>query len=222
MKAIALNAEIRKVIGKKIAKLRKDGLLPVTVYGKDIKSESLTVPVKDFAIVYKQAGETGLVDLKYGKDSKHCLISDVQVHPLTRQILHVQFHAVKLTEKIKAKVPLELVGDSQAVINNTGLLLHTLNEVEVEALPADLPDKIDVDVSGLAEINQQITVGDLKVSVEILTPKEELIVKVVPAVSEEAKKEEAEKAAAEAAKVAEAVSTTPTTPEPTPNSDQPA
>lgn len=200
MKAVPLNAEVRKVIGKKIAKLRKEGLLPVTVYGKDIKSESLMVPVKDFILVYKQAGETGLVDLKYGKDSQHCLISDVQIHPLTRQILHVQFHAVKLTEKIKAKVPLELVGDSPAVANNTGLLLHTLNEVEVEALPTDLPDKIDVDVSGLLEIGQQLTVGDLKISVEILIPKEELIVKVVPAVSEEAKKEEAEKVAAEAAK----------------------
>lgn len=200
MKAIPLTAEIRKEVGKRTQKLRKQDLIPATVYGRDVKSVSLSMPAKDFMKVYGQAGETGLVDLKFGSESLHTLISDVQFHPLTRLPLHVQFHAVKLTEKLKANVPLELIGESPAVVNNIGILLQTLNEVEVEALPTDLPEKIEIDVTALLEVGQQISVGDLKIpsGVELLTPKEEIVVKVASAISEEAKKE-AEEAAAKAA-----------------------
>lgn len=200
MKAIPLTAQLRDVTGKKVAVLRKQELVPATVYGHEVKSVSLSLPLKEFLKIYSQAGKTGLIDLKWGSDAKSVLISNIQFHPLTRQPLNVEFHAVKLTEKIKANVPLVVVGESAAVSSNVGLLLQTLNEVEVEALPTDLPEKIEVDISNLAEIDQQLTVGDLKVpqGVEMVTPKEELVVKVVPAVSEEAKKE-AEEAAAKAA-----------------------
>ena len=203
MKAIPLTAEIRNVTGKKVKKLRQAGKLPVTVYGKDVKSESLTVDTKEFLKVYDQAGETGLVDLKYGKESKPTLITDVQIHALSRLPLHVQFHAVKLTEKIKANVPLELIGESPKVVSGEGLLLQTLNEVEVEALPTDLPEKITLDVTALTEIGQQITVAELpKISgVEILTDHTEVVVKLDAAISEEAKKE-AEAATAKAAEAA--------------------
>ena len=200
MKAIPLTAQIRELTGKKVKKIRREGLIPVTVYGKEIKSQSLAVPVKDFSKVYSLAGETGLVDLKFAEKSLPTLISNVQIHPLGRQIIHAQFHAVNLKEKIKANVPLELTGESPAVSSNIGLLLQTLNEIEVEALPSDLPEKIEVDATNLAEIDQQISVADLKIpsGVEVLTGKEEVVVKVVPAVSQEAKKE-AEEAAAKAA-----------------------
>ncbi|MBI3887622.1 50S ribosomal protein L25 [Candidatus Microgenomates bacterium] len=200
MKAIPLTAEIREIVGKKVKKLRKEGLVPATVFGKSVKSVSLSIPTKDFAKVYHQAGETGLVELKFGSTQLHTLISEVQFNPLTRMAIHVQFHAVNLKEKIKANVPLELVGESPAVASTVGILLQTLNEVEVEALPTDLPEKIEIDVTSLAEIDQQIVVSELKApsGVEILTGKDELVVKVVPAVSEEAKKE-AEEAAAKAA-----------------------
>lgn len=213
MKAIPLNAEVRKENGKKVKKLRANGVVPATVYGKDVKSESLAIPLKDFVTVYRQVGETGLVDLKYGQSTRSTLVADVQVHPVTHQPIHVQFHAVKLTEKIKANVPLEMVGESPAVQSNIGLLLQTLNEVEVEALPTDLPEKIEVDVSKLAEVDQQVLVGELTVpsGVEVLTPKEEIVVKVAPAVSEEAKKE-AEEAAAKAAAETAAEGTTAAAP----------
>jgi large subunit ribosomal protein L25 len=205
MKAIPLTAEVRTVSGKKVKKLRVAGSLPVTVYGKDIKSVSLSVPVAEFQKIYRQAGETGLIELKFNKSSLPTLIADVQIDPLSRQLLHAQFHAVKLTEKIKANVPLELVGESPAVQSNIGLLLQTLNEIEVEALPVDLPEKIEVNVAGLAEVDQQVTVAELKVpaGVVVLTAKDEIVVKVAPAVSEEAKKE-AEEAAAKAAEAAAA------------------
>lgn len=213
MKAIPLTAEVRREVGKRTQNLRKQGLIPATVYGREVKSVSLSMPVKDFMKVYGQAGETGLVDLKYGSTSQPTLISDVQFHPLTRLPLHVQFHAVKLTEKLKANVPLELVGESPAVVNNIGILLQTLNGVEVEALPTDLPEKIEIDVTTLSEVGQQISVGDLKIpsGVELLTLKEEIVVKVASAISEEAKKEAEKLAAEEAAKAAEAVVTPETT-----------
>lgn len=208
MKSITLNAQIREVTGKKVKILRKEGVLPATVFGHNVKSVSLGVNSKDFYKVFKQAGETGLVELKYGSASLHTLIADVQTHPVTREILHIQFHAVSLLEKIKANVPLELVGESPAVANNIGLLLQTLNEVEVEALPTDLPEKIEVSVVSLSDISQQITVSELTAikGVEILTGPEEVVVKVAPLISEEAKKEAEE----EAAKAAAAAAATPT------------
>lgn len=201
MKSILLKTDTREVTGKKVKKLRQGGLLPVGVYGKDVKSLSLAVDLKEFLKVYHQAGETGLVELEFGSKKLPTLIADVQFHPLTRLPLHAQFHAVNLTEKIKANVPVELMGESPAVQNKIGLLLQALNEVEVEALPVDLPEKISLDVSSLTDIDQQFTVKDLTIpkGVEILTGKEEIIVKVVSAVSAEAKKEAEEEAAKKAA-----------------------
>lgn len=201
MKAIALTAQNREILGKKVRKLRKEGKIPVGVYGKGFKSLSVTVSLKDFQKVYEKAGETGLVDLKIGEKSVPVLIKNVQIHPVTRNILHAELQAVKLTEKIKAHVPVELTGESPAVLNNVGVLIQTLSEVEVSALPVDLPEKIEVDVSGLAEIGQLVTVAELKVSkeVEVLTEGKELVVKVAPAVSEDTAKELAAEEAAKAA-----------------------
>ncbi len=204
MQAVTLNATVREVTGKRVKKLRKEGLLPVGLYGKGIKSVALAIPMKDFLKVYQKAGETGLVELKYGSGNQHVLIKNVQIHPLSRAVLHAELYAVKLTEKIKAKVPLELVGASPAVQNNIGVLLQTLNEIEVEALPTNLPEKIEVGVSRLAEVGQQVTVGELPIptGVEVLSDKMEIVVKVAPAVQEETAKEIA---AEEAAKAAETV-----------------
>lgn len=205
MQALVLEAQKRKIVGKKVKKLRKEGLIPVSVYGKDVKSEALEVKIPEFMKVYAKAGETGLVELKYDGGSKHTLISNVQMHPVLRSPLHVEFHAVNLKEKIKANVPVELVGESPAVINGVGLLLQTLNEVEVEALPANLPEKLEVDATKLLEVDQQVSVGELKVpaDVEVLTDKETVVVKVVSAVSEETKKELAAEEAAKAAAATE-------------------
>lgn len=215
MQALALSATERKITGKKVKKLRKEGLLPVSVYGKDVKSLALSVKLPEFMKVYGKAGETGLVELKFDGGSHHTLIANVQIHPVTRLPLHAEFHAVKLTEKIKANVPVELSGESPAVASNVGILLQTVKEIEVEALPTDLPEKIEIDVTKLAEIDQQITVGELSVpaGVVVLTAGEEVVVKVAPAISQETKKEmEAEEAAkAAAAETAAAEGSAPVT-----------
>lgn len=210
MQALTLNAEARKITGKKVKKLRREGLLPVSLYGKDVTSTALSVKTPEFMKVYGKAGETGLVELKIGEKTTPTLISDVQIHPVTRAPLHAEFRAVNLKEKIKANVPVELVGESPVVANNIGLLLQTINEVEVEALPADLPEKITVDATKLAEIDQQVTVGELAVpkEVTVLTDASGVVVKVAPAVSEETKKEMEAEEAAKAAAAAEAAAAT--------------
>lgn len=201
MKAIELNAQPRTVTGKKVKKLRREGLLPISVFGKDVKSVALSVPIKEFQQIYNKAGETGLVEVKFDGKSHHTLISNVQIHPVSRLPIHAELHAVKLTEKIKANVPLETIGESPAVQNNIGTILHILTEVEVEALPIDLPEKIEVNIENLAEIDQQVTVGDLPKpkGVEIMNAPEEIVLKVAPAVSEDTAKELAEEEAAKAA-----------------------
>ncbi|MBI4099397.1 50S ribosomal protein L25 [Candidatus Microgenomates bacterium] len=206
MQSLVLDAQAREITGKKVKKIRKEGLLPASLYGKDVKSATLSVKMVDFMKVYAKAGETGLVELKYGKETTPTLIANVQIHPVSRSPLHVEFHAVNLTEKIKANVPVELLGESPAVANNVGILLQTINEVEVEALPADLPEKLTVDATKLAEIDQQVTVAELAVpkGVTVLTEPSGVVVKVAAAVSEETKKELEAEEAAKAAAAAEA------------------
>lgn len=200
MKAVPLLAQERKVAGKKVKKLREEGKIPATVYGKDFASRVLAVDLREFRKVWAQVGETGLVDLNINGKTTPVLVADVQKHPVNHQILHVQFHAVKLTDKIKAHAPVELTGESPKVASGEGLLLQILQEVEVESLPADLPEKIVADVSSLTEIGQQLAVGDLLriPGVEILTPAEEIVVKLVSAVSQETQKETEEVAKEEA------------------------
>lgn len=203
MKRVKLTVEKRKVLGKKVKKLRKDGILPCNIYGKDIKSIAVQVPFKDFEKVFKEAGETGLVDLEMGDTSKPVLIHNVQYDYLTRIPLHADFYQVNLKEKVKTMAPLIMVGEAKAVSEKVGIVLQPLSEVEVEALPEDLPENIEVNVEYLALINDQITVADLKLpkGVAVLTDPAQTVVKIAELVSKEAQEQaEAEKAAAEAAK----------------------
>lgn len=187
MQATKLTAQVREITGKKVKKLRREGFVPVNVYGKGVVSQALQVPLKEFQEIYSKVGETGLVELTYGKTTNHVLVKNVQFNPILRTAIHGEFHAVNLKEKIKANIPLELVGEAAAITNGVGILLQAINEVEVEALPTELPDRFEVNVEKLAEIDQQIVVSELMApnGVEILTAGEEVVVKVVKAVVEE-------------------------------------
>lgn len=215
MEKHVLKAQKRIVTGRKVKKLRREGLLPANIYGKKTKSIAVTIPLKDFTTVFTSSGETGLIELVID-DKKHpVLIHNVQYHPVTSQPLHADFFEVDLKEKVSAKVPLEFVGESPAVKDKVGVLLTNISEIEVEALPADLPEKLEVNVSNLVTVDQSIKVSELKTSdkVKILTESELEIVKVAPLVSKEAEqmaKEEAEAAAAAEATVpAEGVAAVP-------------
>jgi len=205
MKHEKLKVEKRTVLGKRIKKLRRDGILPANVYGKDIKSASVQVPYADFNAVHKLVGETGLVDLELDGKIIPVLIQNVQIN-FKGLALHADFFQVNLKEKVKAMVPLEIVGEPKAVTEKIGLLMNILSEVEVEALPESLPEKIDVNVEHLANIDDQITVADLKVPAEVavLTDPTQVVSKIGELVTKEAAAEAAaEEAAAEAAKAAE-------------------
>lgn len=202
MKRYKLKVEKRKVLGKQVKKLRRDGILPCNIYGKGIKSTAVQVPQKDFDEVYKEAGETGLVDVTLDEKVTPVLIHNMQ-KDFRGNVLHADFFQVNLKEKVKTMVPLEIVGEPKAVLDKIGLLMNILSEVEVEALPAELPENIEVNVAHLANIDEQVTVADLKVpeGVTVLTEAEQVISKIGELVTKEAAAEAAaEEAAAEAAK----------------------
>ncbi|MBU1104569.1 50S ribosomal protein L25 [Candidatus Parcubacteria bacterium] len=175
-------AQERTIFGKKVRFLRREGLIPASVFGKDFKNLSLAINEKEFSSLYKTAGETSLVDLKV-KEAKpfKVLISQVQRHPVTKAVVAVSFYKVNLTEKITANIPLVFVGESPAVHAKEGILLTLMDELEVACLPADLPQHIEVDISGLLKIDDAVAVKDLKLDrgkVEVKAEPEELIVKV--------------------------------------------
>lgn len=180
---ITLKSEKRDLFGRKVSRLRKEGKVPANIFGKKIKSEAVTVDNKEFSIVFEKAGETQIIDL----NGKAVLVSNVQAHPVTGDFLHVDFRQVDLNEKISAQVPIEVEGESPIEKQNLGTVVQQISEIEVEALPADLPEKIVVDASLLIEVDQTVFVKDLKVdkNVEIKTDMESIVVKVEPPTVEE-------------------------------------
>lgn len=209
MDRIPLKANDRTVFGKKVKNLRKDGKLPAHVYGNTKEVEHIEVDSVDFKRVFKEAGETGLVNLKIGEDrTRPVMIKEVDIDPVRGEILHVGFYQVNLKEKVTVPVPIELVGEEvESVKLGQTVVLQTLSEVMVEALPADLIEKIEVNIEGLKEVGDAITVADLNYDRTLLTVQaepEEVVVKLDDAVTEEMKalmEEQAaeQEAAAEAA-----------------------
>ncbi len=208
MNRIPLKATEREILGKKVARLRRDGFIPAHVYGNKVETEHVSVSALDFKKVYNEAGETGLVDLKIGAEKvRPVLIRDVQLDPVTDALLHIDFYQVNLSEKVTVSVPVVLIGD-EAEIVHTGeaVVIQPLSEVEVEALPDNLPEKIEVDITSLKQIDDAIMVSSLKMpeGVAILTDPEAVIVKLDNAVTEEMKKLLEEQAAEQAAAAAAA------------------
>lgn len=206
MKKYSLTAEPRTLVGRKVKALRLQGKVPATMYGKSTKSASLTLDAAAFDKLYAQAGETGLVELTLGAAVHPVLIHTVQRNPVKRMPIHVEFHEVDLKEKVHAKVPVEFTGEAAAVTQKVGVLLTILDELEVEALPTDLPENISLDVAKLAAVGEELKVSDVVApqGVTILTPQDQIVVKVDSLVSKEAEEQAAADAAAAAAAAAEA------------------
>ena len=199
MKREKLNAQKRTVTGKQVRKLRKEGILPANIYGKGFESIHIEMPLKDFIEVYKKAHETGLVDLSVENDTYPVLIHHVQVHPMTYIPVHADFYKVNLKEKVRTSIPIVAVGEAKAVTDKIGVLLQTLNEVEIEALPADLLENIEVNVEGLSAIDDNIMLESIKLPSEVtlITDPAQMIFRIEDLVSQEAE-ELAEEEAAEA------------------------
>lgn len=204
-----LNAEKREIVGKHVKKLRREGKLPANVYGKGLPSTAIQVQTKEFENLFKEVGETGLVDLVFEGKSHPVLVKNLQLEYPLRTPLHVDFYQVNLKEKVKTMVPLEIIGEPKAVTDKIGLLLQQINEVEVEALPTELPEKLEVNVEHLEAIDEQITVTSIKApeGVEILTDPEQIVVKIVEPVVEEPEEEVPAEGETEEGEAAEGEST---------------
>lgn len=207
-----LVAEERKIKGRKVKKLRREGILPANLYGKKIKSQSLQVSLKDFQKIYQEVGETGLLDLKINSETRPVLIHNVQLNPVSGLPLHADFHQVSLTEKTVATVPIEISGESPAVEQGIGILIQPISEIEVEALPQDLPERLIVDISRLAQVDDAVTIADLSVDrkkVEIKADLKAIVAKIGPLEKEEVPSPPAEEVPLEGEVPAEEVAPAP-------------
>jgi large subunit ribosomal protein L25 len=183
---VKLKAQMRTVLGRNaIKKIKKEGLVPGVVYGSQAEPMALQVEARDLTNVLAHASsEHVLVELEIadGNQSTNrlALIQEVQHHPLRRELLHVDFHAVSTTEKITSEVPIEAVGDALGVRTFGGLLEYSLRTLEVECFPQDLPDIVRVDVSNL-NIGESLHVRDipLPTGVEPITDGDLTVVSVV-------------------------------------------
>jgi large subunit ribosomal protein L25 len=164
----AIDAAKRDVVGKKVRRLRAEGFVPITVYGPNIKPVSLKVPYRPLEVALMQAGGTGLIDINVDGEIHTVLAREVQRDVLKRDILHVDFFAVDATVKIRADIPIHLVGESPAVAAREGILITGPNAITVETLPDKLISFIEVDLSSLEKIGDSITVSDLDLSEDIV------------------------------------------------------
>ncbi|HEY43204.1 MAG TPA: 50S ribosomal protein L25 [Anaerolineae bacterium] len=194
MSDFKLNAKRRVVIGKKVKALRRQGLLPGVLYGVGIEPLPIELDAKEASKILSFVRGSTLVTLTVDKDQHQVLLRDEQRDVIRRDLIHVDFLKVAMDVTIRTEVPVDFVGEAPAVSERGGVLVTELTEIEVEALPADLPDRIVVDLEPLAEIDDTITVGDLFFSkgVEVLTGPDEVLARVIYQMEEEIEEEEIE------------------------------
>ncbi|MCH7605098.1 50S ribosomal protein L25 [Patescibacteria group bacterium] len=168
---------------KKVEALRKKGFIPSVLYGPKIESSSLQVISKEFEKIYKEAGESTLINLETEGKEVPVLIYEVQRDPLSGETLHVDFYQPDLTKEVEVEIPLVFEGEAPAVAELGGTLIHTIQEVEVRALPQNLPHEIKINVESLNTFEDRILIKDLLETkdVEVLQDPEDVVAQVVPA-----------------------------------------
>lgn len=180
MNKYVLKAEKREELGSKVSRLRKNGIIPATVFGKTIDSSSIKVSSTEFNKVYKQAGETSLIWLSINDEAKErpTLVKGITSNPVSGKLNHIDFHQVNLKEKVTANVPVEIIGESQAIKDGLAVLDVHMDEIEVEALPTDIPEKIIFDISTLKEVGEHLSLSSitLPTGVTLLSDPESIVV----------------------------------------------
>lgn len=180
MDILKLQAETRAETGKKTRQVRQKGQVPGVVYGRGKSNQNVAVDTLIFNKIYQKVGQSGLIELSVGEAKPvNVLIHDVATNHLGKP-LHIDFYQVKMDEIIRTAVPLKLIGEAPGMFNLGGSLVQVLEEVEVEALPVDLPASIEVDVSSLEELESSLSVADLSMpdKVAILTDQHEMVCKI--------------------------------------------
>jgi len=203
METITLQLEQRETIGKKTRFLRRSGVTPAHVFGHELESLAVQGQTADLEKVIAQAGMSRLINLKVGgeKRARLVLIREIQRQPGTQALVHVDLYQVRSKEKMTVDVPVHLVGQAPAVAAKAGTLVVDLSSLNVECLPADLPARIDVDVTVLRKAGDAIRVSEIKVpsGVAVLNAPGLVVVKIEeerkPLVEPEAKAAEEEKPA---------------------------
>lgn len=171
-----------KLSAQSRAKGEKSGLdqIPAVIYGKGVETRSLSVNRKNFEKIFKIAGESNLIDLDSGEGSAKVLVKDIQRDILKGFVTHIDFYKVNMKEKIKTEIPLHFVGEAKAVKELGGALIKDMDSVEVECLPGDLVDHIDVDISVLNSYDDAIRQNDLKLpsGLELVSDTNEMVAAV--------------------------------------------
>ena len=183
MDGLSLTVLPREITGKKVSTLRRDGITPVHLYGSGIESQSLQADTAIIGKVITQAGTNVPINVVIeGQDSENiCFVREVQFHPVTERLVHVDFIKVDITKTIRADVPIEIEGLAPAVRNLGGTLLQPLQSVTVEALPMDIPISYTLQADILVDFETNLYVRDLEISdtVEIINDDDDLVAGVV-------------------------------------------
>lgn len=182
-----LNTLSRSILGKANKTLRRDGKIPAEFYGHGMQNQTLVVDGKEFQKLYKQAGENTVITLVVEGKKQPCLVHDVQHDSVTGEVIHVDFYGVRMDEKLRTMVPLEFIGEAPAVKEKGAVINKAVAEIEVEALPNDLPHSLTVDLNSLSELNQSIYVKDIIVpqNVKVLIDPETAVVTATEPAPEE-------------------------------------
>jgi large subunit ribosomal protein L25 len=197
MTEIKIKASRREVLGKKTRFMRREGTTPTHLFGHGIDSLSLQCDTAKLQRIIAQAGMTRLIaiDVEGDKQPRSVFIREIQREPCSGELLHVDFYQVKRTEKIRADVPIILIGEAPAMKEKGRTLTHSLTSLSVESLPDKLPPQIEVDLSPLAEVEDAVFVRDITLDpdVTVITDPDQMVVRVSEArVAEEEVVAEAE------------------------------
>jgi large subunit ribosomal protein L25 len=188
MEEITLSAQPRTVIGKQVRQLRRQGLVPAVVYGHGTEPIPVQIDERTLHHLLLHVGGNQIVKLQVGDgdDTHMVLLREIQREPIKRRVLHLDLYEVIMTERIRAEIPVVLTGESAVVERGEGLVQHGVEAVEVECLPGDLIQQIEIDVSQLTEVDQEITVADLTLSdkLEIMSDPDTVLVRVLPVTAE--------------------------------------
>ena len=179
-----LKLDQRTLLGKKVRRLRRQGVIPVHVYGSGIEPATLQVDDRTLNRLLPQVGSNIPISVEYEgqQDENICFVREVQRHPVTDTVIHVDFLRVDVTQTVAAEVPITLVGSSPAVAQMAGTLLQNIQSLSIEALPMNMPAEVTVDISGLVDFDTTMAVADVEVpgDVTVLNEPEDVIVRVAP------------------------------------------
>ncbi len=196
MEELFLKAQQRDVIGKQVKAMRRGGRLPAVLYGKTIQPIAVSFDSHDANKILPRITSSHLIVIEVDGEKHTALVREKQFHPVQGNLVHVDFMVVSMTEKLRANVSIDLSGESLAMEELNGVLVTGIEEIEVESLPADLPERIVVDISVLNEIGSAIYVRDLQLppGLRVLTDEDEMIALITAqeAVEEEVVEEEVE------------------------------